>query len=77
MIPNETRQVLGTSHALIRFDKQEVYYIDASTLVHFEVLMRRLGTERTMGADEMRDWMNYLFSVLRRVSEINDRRGVG
>lgn len=77
MIPNETRRVLGTSRAVVRFDEQEVYYIEAPVLVHLEALMRRLGTEQRMNADEMRDWMNYLFSVLRRISEINDRRGVG
>jgi hypothetical protein len=74
MIPNETRRILGTSRIIFGFDPDELYYVDASFLLHLDVLMRRLGTEQKMGADEMRDWMNYLCSQLRRLQEMKGSR---
>lgn len=67
MIPAATLAVLGTSRRVIEFDGDGLYYVEGPMLIDLEALMRRLGTERRMDADEMRDWMNRLHVGLRAI----------
>ena len=65
MIPQRTREIVGTTHPVVVFDREQDYLLEGYQLAELEFLMRRLGTEQRMDGEEMRDWMNRLHSLLR------------
>jgi len=60
MIPAETQRILGSSEPKREFHPDSFYAVTGVDFADLEALVRRLGTEQRMHADEMRDWMNRL-----------------
>ena len=70
MIPSEAFPILGSSEPRFVVGDDEELLMGPVFFRELEQFMRRLYTERRMGADEMRDWASLLHVRLERMDTL-------